>query len=152
MLALGITVLMRALHVIAAAVWVGGSVIYLAVIGPALRSTQTGSTAGAQMAATFRRLVHVCIGVLLLSGVYLTFDRLSSELAGTVYVALLVAKIAAALAMILLAVFQAQEARRLANHRGRLWTLAPRWILVLGLVTVVLGAALAVFFDAGISH
>jgi len=138
--------------VIAAAVWVGGSVIYLAVIGPALRATQSGPAVGAQMAAIFRRLVNVCISVLLLSGAYLTFDRLSSGLAGPVYVALLVAKIVAALAMILLAVFQAQEARRLAKHRGRLWTLAPRWILALGLVTFVLGAALVVVFDAGISR
>jgi uncharacterized membrane protein len=147
-----VTVLMRSLHTLAAAVWVGGSVIYLAVIIPALRVSPAAAPAAPVVAALFRRAVNACIGVLLVSGAYLTFDRLSSGAAGPLYVGLLVAKVAAASAMFLLAAFQAQEARRLRKQRGRLWTLAPRWILWLGVVAFVLGAAMAVVFEAGLSH
>src|SRR5262249_51602770 len=56
-----LAVLMRALHLLAAAVWVGGSVLYLAVIAPALRAAQPGPAVGASIAALFRRLVNVCI-------------------------------------------------------------------------------------------
>ncbi len=147
-----LSVLMRTLHLVAAAVWVGGSLMYLAVITPALRATEAGSSAGPLIAAAFRRMVNACIGVLVLSGAYLTFDRLASGQVGPLYVALLVAKVAAACGMLLLAAFQAQEARRLPKHRGRFWTLAPRGILALGLLTFALGAALVVVFDLGLSR
>lgn len=142
-----LTVLMRALHTLAAAVWVGGSVVYLTVIIPALRMSQPAPVVGAQIAALFRRAVNACVGVLVVTGGYLTFDRLASGAAGMLYIVLLVAKVVAAAAMILLAAFQAQEARRLRKHRGALWAAAPKWILGLGVVTFILGAALVVAFD-----
>ena len=89
---------------------------------------------------------------MLVSGVYLVFDRLASPTAGTAYVLVLAVKTAAALAMIALALYQAQEARRLATLRGRLWRVAPRWILALGIVTLVLGAALTGIFEAGMGQ
>jgi uncharacterized membrane protein len=147
-----ISVLMRALHLLAAAIWVGGSVVYLAVIMPALRATKTSAAVGPAIAALFRQLVNGCIGVLLITGAYVTFDRLSSGQAGPLYVGLLAVKLLLAFAMILLAAFQAQEARRSLKHRGRLWQLAPRWILALGVGTFVLGAALAVVFDMNLSR
>jgi hypothetical protein len=98
--------------------------------------------------ALFRRLVNACIGVLLISGVYLTVDRLSAASVGTAYVIVLTVKIAAALAMMALAAFQAQQARRLARRRGRLWKVAPLWILGLGMLTFLLGATLTILFEA----
>ncbi len=142
-----ISVAMRTLHLLAAAVWVGGSVMYLLVIAPALKATKTGPSVGPALSALFRKLVNVCIGVLLITGAYITLDRLSSGVVGPLYIGLLVVKVALALAMMGLALFQAQEARRSAKHRGRLWSLAPRWILTLGLGTFLLGAALAVVYD-----
>jgi uncharacterized membrane protein len=147
-----ISVVMRALHLLAAAIWVGGSVMYLLVITPALKATKTGPAVGPALASLFRGLVNVCIGVLLLSGVYITFDRLATGVVGPFYIGLLVAKVSLALAMIGLALFQAQEARRSFKHRGRLWALAPRWILALGLGTFLLGAALAVVYDLNLTH
>jgi putative copper export protein len=147
-----LTVLMRSLHTLAAAVWVGGSMIYLGVIIPALRVSPPAPEVGARIAALFRRAVNACIGVLVVSGAYLTFDRLSSGAVGTLYVVLLIAKVAAAAAMMLLAAFQAQEARRPRKYRGKLWTLAPRWILGLGLLTFALGAALTVAFDGSLGR
>lgn len=142
-----LSTLMRTAHVLAGGVWVGGSVIYLGVIIPALRAANADSLVAARIAALFRRVVNICIGVLLISGVYLIFDRLASTTVGVAYVAVLVAKVAAALAMILLAVFQAQEARRPPRKRGRLWKLAPRWILGLGILTFLLGVTLTTLFE-----
>lgn len=147
-----LTILMRAAHLLAASVWVGGSVVYLLAILPGLRLARAPAETAAALAALFRRLVHVCIGVVLVSGVYLVFDRLASPTAGTAYVVVLAVKTAAALAMIALALYQAQEARRLAKLRGRLWRVAPRWILALGIVTLVLGAALTGIFEAGMGQ
>lgn len=139
---------MRAAHLIAASVWVGGSVVYLLVLLPAFRAGGASAEVAARTAALFRRLVNFCVGVLLLSGVYLVFDRLSSTSVGAAYVITLVVKTLAALTMIALALYQAQEARRLAKHRGRLWKLAPMWILWLGLLTFLLGATLTYLFEA----
>jgi putative copper export protein len=143
---------MRTLHLIAGGTWVGGSVIYLFVIAPALRLRQAAPAVAAEIAALFRKVVNLCIGVLLLSGVYLIFDRLNTPNVGPAYVGVLVVKIASSLAMILLAVYQAQEARRLAKRRGRLWKLTPRLILALGLLTFLLGATLTGLFELSLSQ
>lgn len=142
--------LMRTAHVLAGGVWVGGSVIYLLVIVPALRVSGAGGQVAAQIAALFRRVVNVCIGVLVLSGVYLVFDRLASTTVGVAYVATLAVKTVAALAMIGLALYQAQEARRLPKLRGRMWRITPLLILWLGVLTFLLGATLTGLFEAGL--
>src|SRR6185437_16682928 len=113
-----LTVLMRTIHVLAGGIWVGGSVIYLLVIGPAFRLTRPAPEVSAQVARLFRQLVNICIGALLLTGVYLIFDRLSAVTIGVAYLVVLVVKVIAALAMFLLALFQAQEARRRPRQRG----------------------------------
>lgn len=147
-----LSTLMRTAHVLAGGVWVGGSVIYLGVIIPALRAAKADALVAARIASLFRRVVNICIGMLLISGVYLIFDRLASTTVGVTYVAVLVAKVTAALAMILLAVFQAQEARRPAQKRGRLWKLAPRWILGLGILTFLLGVTLTTIFESSLTR
>jgi uncharacterized membrane protein len=144
--------LMRTAHVLAGGVWVGGSVIYLLVIVPALRVSGAGGQVAAQIAALFRRVVNVCIGVLVLSGVYLIFDRLASTTVGVAYVVTLAVKTVAALSMIGLALFQAQEARRLPKLRGRMWRITPLLILWLGVLTFLLGATLTGLFEAGLTR
>jgi uncharacterized membrane protein len=147
-----LTDVMRSVHIVAGAVWLGGSVVYLVVIVPALRLSQAESTVAAAMGELFRRVVSICMVTLLLSGVFLIVDRLSYTSLGTAYVIVLVVKIAVSLAMMVLAVLQAQEARRRFSHRGRLWYLAPRWILGLGLVAFMLGATLTGLFEVSIAH
>ena len=139
--------LMRTAHIVAASVWVGGSVVYLLVLLPAFRAAGASQEVSARVAALFRQLVNVCIGVLVVSGVYLVFDRLASASTGAAYVLVLAAKIATALALIALALAQAQEARRPAGRRGRLWKVAPLWILWLGLAATVLGVLLTSIFE-----
>jgi putative copper export protein len=147
-----LTDVMRTIHVLAGGVWVGGSVMYLLVIGPAFRLTKPAPAVSAQVARLFRQLVNICIGALLLTGVYLIFDRLSLVTIGAAYLIVLVVKVLAALAMFLLALFQAQEARRPARQRGRWWRQTPRYILALGLLTFLLGTTLTVLFEYGLMH
>lgn len=147
-----LTVLMRTIHVLAGGVWVGGSIVYLLVIGPAFRLARPAPEVGAQVARLFRTVVNGCIGALILTGVYLIFDRLSLVAIGPAYLVVLVVKVLAALAMFLLALFQAQEARRPASLRGRWWQLAPRLILALGVLTFLLGAILTVLFELELAH
>lgn len=147
-----ITDFMRTVHVLAGGVWVGGSVVYLLVILPALRVGGAGAATGAMIGGLFRRLVNICIGLLLLSGVYLVFDRLTATSVGAAYIVTLVVKVLAALAMFGLAAYQAQEARRLAKRRGRMWKLAPQLILWLGVLTFLLGATLTGLYEGIFIH
>lgn len=151
MLALVLRDLMRTIHVLAGGAWVGGSIVYLVVITPAMRLGKSAPEVSARIGALFRRLVNVSIGALLVSGVYLTFDRLSSNVVGVTYIVVLAIKVAAAVGMFLLALYQAQEARRLAKYRGRLWRLAPRLILALGILTFLLGAVLTGIFETNLA-
>ena len=143
---------MRTAHVVAGAVWVGGSVIYLLVLVPAFRLGGANAAVMSQTAALFRKLVNLCIGILVITGVYLIFDRLASTAVGTLYVITLVVKVVAALLMIGLALYQAQEARRLPKYRGRLWKVAPKAILWLGILTFLLGATLTGLFEVAIAQ
>ena len=145
-----LTDLMRTIHVLAGGVWVGGSLMYLLVIGPAFRLTKPAPEVSAQVARLFRQLVNICIGALLLTGVYLIFDRISLVTIGAAYLVVLVVKVLAALAMFVLALFQAQEARRPAKQRGRWWRQTPRYILALGVLTFLLGTTLTVLFEYGL--
>lgn len=142
--------LMRTAHLLAGGVWVGGSIVYLAVITPALRLTRAAPEVSAQVGGLFRRLVNICMVILLLSGVYLTVDRLTATTVGVAYIVTLGVKITLALAMFVLAALLAQEARRPAKRRGLLWREAPRWILALGILVFLLGATLAGLFEMGL--
>ncbi len=79
---LEIRLIVRAAHILAAAAWVGGSILYLVAVLPALRTSGPAPAVAAQIAALFRRMVNVCIGVLLLTGAYLMFDRLTQTALG----------------------------------------------------------------------
>lgn len=144
---LALRVLMRTVHVVAASAWIGGSIFYLVALIPALRSGGPAPRVAAEVAGHFRQLVNVCMGLLLLSGVYLTADRLTTSV-GLAYVVVLGVKIAVALALLGLAIYQAQEGvSRLRRERTRLWKAVPRLILGLGLVAFLLGALLTALFE-----
>ena len=144
-----IRLLMRAVHILAAATWVGGNVMYLLVVGPALRYGGPAPAIAAQVAALFKRLVNICIGVLLLTGAYLTVDRLTQTTLGLPYMIVLGLKIVAALAMFVLASYLAQSnIRRLAKRTTRFSKVAPQLVLALGILVFLLGAVLNSLFEA----
>ena len=151
---LEIRLIVRAAHLLAGAAWVGGSFFYLLVAIPAMRSGASaggiGSIAG-QIAALFKRMVTICTGVLLLSGAYLTFDRLTTTTLGWPYLSVLALKILIALCMFALAIYLGQSnVRRLAKRATRLSKAAPQLTLALGILVFVLGALLNILFESSV--
>lgn len=149
---LEIRLIVRTVHILAAAAWVGGNILYLVAVIPALRSGGTAPGVGSQIAAHFRRLVNICVGVLLLTGAYLAFDRLTSTSLGWPYLVVLGLKIVIALAMFVLAIYIGQSnIRRLAKRTTRLSKAAPQLVLALGILVFLLSALLTGLFEASIA-
>ena len=139
--------IVREAHILAATAWVGGSIFYLLVVIPALRIAGSAPTLAAKIATTFKRLVNICVGVLLLTGVYLTFDRLTTTTLGLSYLIVLGVKIVAALILFVLAIYLGQSnIRRLAKRTTRLSKAAPQLMLAIGILVFILGAVLNQLF------
>jgi putative copper export protein len=149
---LEIRVIVRAAHILAAAAWVGGSILYLVAVLPALRSKGPAPAIAGEIAALFRRMVNICMGVLLLSGAYLTFDRLTQTTLGWPYLVVLGLKIVLATGMFILAIYIGQSnIRRLAKRSTRLSRAAPQLMLALGIIVFILGALLNSLFEGTIA-
>ena len=149
---LELRLIVRFAHILAAATWVGGSILYLVVIMPALRKGDPAPAVAAQVAALFRRLVSICMGVLLLSGAFMVFDRLTQITLGLPYLVVLSLKIVSALAMFIVAIYLGQSnIRRLAKRSTRFSRAAPQLMLALGIFVFLLGALLNVLFEATIA-
>ena len=149
---LEVRTLVRAAHILAGTAWVGGSLFYLLVMQPALRSFGPAPVLAAKIAELFKRMVNICVGVLLLTGGYLVFDRLTQTTLGLSYLIVLGIKIVAALSMFVLAMYMAQSnIRRLAKRSTRLSRVAPRLMLALGILIFILGALLNSLFEMSIA-
>ena len=144
--------IVRAIHIIAGAAWVGGSIMYQVVVVPALKLGGPAPAVASQIAALYKRMVNICIGVLLLTGAFLTFDRLTQTTLGWPYVVVLSLKITLAIAMFIVAMYLGQSnIRRLAKRSTRLSKVAPQLMLALGIVVFLLGALLNGLFEATIA-
>ena len=149
---LEIRLIVRAAHTLAAAAWVGGSFLYMLAVLPALRSKGPAPALAGEIAALFRRMVNICMGVLLLSGAYLTFDRLTVTTLGWPYLVVLGLKIVLATGMFIVAMYLGQSnIRRLAKRSTRLSKAAPQLMLALGIVVFILGALLNGLFEGSIA-
>ena len=147
-----IRLIVRAAHILAATAWVGGSLFYMLVALPALGSGGPAPGVAAQMAALFKRLVNFCMGVLLLTGAYLAFYRLTTTTLGWPYLVTLGIKIIAALCMFTLSIYLGQSnIRRLAKRTTRLSKVAPQLTLALGIFIFALGALLNALYEAAIA-
>ena len=93
----------RWLHLVSAAAWVGGSLFYLLVLRPALRRSGDSSGVTESAAVEFRALVDTSILVILVTGIILTFNRLTPGIVGVPYVVVLGVKIALSLWMFVMA-------------------------------------------------
>lgn len=143
---------MRAAHILAGTAWVGGSIMYLVVLLPALRLSHAAPQVGAAIAAHFKRLTNLCIGVLLLSGGFLVFDRLTTTTLGWPYLLVLILKILAALLMFALAFYMGENrVRKLARRTTRFSQAAPRLMVALGVLVFALGALLNLLFEMTIA-
>jgi len=145
-------VIVRAAHIVAGAAWVGGSVMYLVVVIPALRLGGATPTVAGNVANLFKRMVNICIGVLLLTGAYLTFDRLTQTTLGISYLVVLGLKIVGAIGLFVLALYIGQSnIRHLAKRTTRLSKVAPQLMLALGILVFILGAILNQLFELTIA-
>ena len=129
---------LRLAHALAATVWLGGGVYFVLILRPALR--QRGDEArtiigDAQRA--FGEWAQVATLTMVATGTVLTFERLSAGRGGLTYVALLAAKIVAALAAFWLVGVRPVRRRRSARRS------APEVVIALGLVAFMLGVVLS---------
>src|SRR5262245_45040872 len=104
-----IRLIVRTAHLLAAADWGVGSLVYIVVILPALRMGRAEPEIYTQIATLFRSMVNICMGVLVLSGAYLMFDRLTTTSLGWPYLTVLGIKIITALGMFVLAIYLGQS-------------------------------------------
>lgn len=84
--------LIKLIHITASTVWVGGSLFFLLVVNQSL--TNENKFIKGILGANFKQIVDLCIWVLLLSGIILTVNKLTSNSATVVYGSLLGFKLA----------------------------------------------------------
>ena len=148
----------RWLHGIAAVAWVGGGIFYLLVLRPSMRrSIGQGGGLGQAVGQEFRGMVNVAIAVLIVTGVVLTFHRLTSDFVGPAYVGVLAAKISLSLYTFYLVRFlrwrtypeEVPGAGGRWRHLGVVCT-GTTAILIIGVVVFLLSDVLREIFEDGL--
>ncbi len=153
----------RWVHLTASVAWVGGGIFYLFVLRPALRKAENeGREVNRHTAAEFRVLVDVCFFVLVVTGISLTFDRLSEGVTGVTYAIVLAVKVALSIWMFVLARGHRRRNSLLEEYRKRqepptgafakiVRALAGyNMIIVLGVIVFLLADLLKVLYEAAI--
>ena len=156
-------VAVRWIHIAAAAAWIGGGLFYLLVLRPAVReSGESGSRVNALAAAEFRTLVDICFFLILVTGISLTFDRLSAGVTGAAYAAVLGVKAALSVWMFLLArrrrartALMERYADRPAPPVGKLAKAIRavsgyNLVIILGLIIILLADLLNALFESAL--
>ena len=149
----------RWLHLVTAAVWVGGSIFILLVLRPLARSAPNAPrplTAAAAM--EFRGLVNLCIVVLVATGAVLAFHRLTAGAASTPYAVTLLVKSALTVWMFLAVYFERRRSRSRAllpePEEARGWlrraTSGYNAVVLLGIVVFGLSDLLKVLFETAL--
>ena len=155
--------IVRWLHLVSAAAWVGGSLFYLIVLRPALRrSPEASGLISAAAASEFRALVDTCILLLIVTGVIMTFNRLAAVAIGPGYVGVLALKIALSAWMFALAwgrrrraAFAASESESLddAGRVRRIFRALSGYnlLVILGIVVFLLADLLKTLYEMAIA-
>ena len=144
-----ILLIIRWAHALAAVTWIGGSLFMLLAARPALRNADADGLVGRVLAAEFRPIVVTAIAVLIVTGVILTVDRLTSDAAGIAYTGVLVAKI-------VLAVYAFAVAWMLPRRRGNDTAgigralSGPAALTLVGVIVIGLADVLAWLFERGL--
>ena len=154
-----ILVVMRWGHALGAVAWVGGGIFYIMVWRPIAqrRPVLQLKDTGRAMGAEFRGLVNTAIGVLLVTGVILSFARLTEDTITVAYVAVLAVKVALALYMFYIVRFLRQRSYPEELPAGAGWWGKVRVgltgttaVLIIGLVVFGLADVLAALFEDGL--
>jgi uncharacterized membrane protein len=145
-----ILLVIRWAHALSAVVWVGGSLFMLLAGRPALRAADPGGLVGRALATEFRPIVVTAIAVLIISGVILTVDRLTSDAAGTAYTVVLVAKILLAAYAFIVAWLQPRRRDRPSGGIGGTIT-GPVALTITGVLVIGLADVLTWLFEKGLA-
>lgn len=147
--------IIRWLHAISAVAWIGGGLFYLLVLRPSLRRSL--SSANAAIGQEFLALVTTAMGILLVTGVILSFDRLTSGFVGAAYAIVLAIKISLALYMFYLVRFL--RSRTYPDDPQGQTTGFQKWVtalssgttvVVLGVIVFLLADILSALFEQGL--
>ena len=145
-----ILLIIRWAHALAAVVWIGGSLFMLLAGRPALRNTDPQGVVGRALTTEFRPIVATAIAVLIVSGVILTVDRLTSEAAGIAYTIVLVAKIALAVYAFAIAWrLPRRNVQQIGGWRSAL--LGPVALTIIGVLVIGLADVLTWLFERGLA-
>ena len=144
-----LSIIIRWLHSIASATWVGGGIFYILVLRPSLKQIESDTMIS--ISQDFRSMVTTAMTILLITGAILTFERLTSGFVGGLYVVTLGIKIALALYMFYLVRFIRTRDR--VNTYGKLTSLisGPTTVVILGAVIFLLADILNCIFEKGLS-
>ena len=143
-------VVLRYVHVIAAALWVGGGIVVLTARAAPNLAPLSGASSTV-LGQTVGRLVGTGFAVFVVTGVLLTFNRLAEQTIDAAYIAVLVSKTLLALAMFRLAV----PGRRRAPSQAPAFNSRPWWwsrtalIVGLGLAIYLLSLILNEMAEVG---
>ena len=159
----GFLLLIRWLHLISAAAWVGGGLFYLLVLRPAVGRSAEPSGILISTATEFRALVNTCIIVLVATGLILAFNRLTDSVVDEPYVLTLAFKSALSVWMILLVHAERRRSRGkeaapggrpgARTFVGRIGHAVSGFnaIVVLGIVVFLLSDLLKVLYEIALS-
>ena len=145
-----ILLIIRWAHALAAVVWIGGSLFMLLAGRPALRTADSGGLVGRALATEFRPIVVTAIAVLIVSGVILTVDRLTSDAAGMAYTVVLVAKILLAVYAFVVAWLLPRRRDRPAGGIPGAMT-GPVALTIAGVLVIGLADVLTWLFEKGLA-
>lgn len=144
----GFLLFLRLAHAFAAAVWLGGGVYYLVAVRPALRdSTQPPREFVAAAQSLYGEWARTMTMVMIVTGVIMTVDRLSSVGGGLPYAVALAVKIVAALAAFRMAGVRIGRGARRGRSARRS---RPEWILGCGALAFGIGVVLASIYGQGL--
>ena len=161
--------IVRWVHLVSAAAWIGGGIFYLVVLRPAQRRSSAGDVDSnklvfAAVASEFRALVDTCIFVLLATGVILTANRLTPGVVGAPYVIVLGVKIALSAWMFVLARGRRRRTPLLDAYAEQ--TTAPQTrlgralravsgynsLVILGIIVLLVSDLLKVLFELALAR
>jgi len=101
--------IVRWLHNIAAITWIGGSLFYWLVLRPNYRKSLNNDVLNGLVLKQFKGFVDTSILVLLVTGIIMTFDRLTGGFIGVPYAAILGIKFLLALWMFYIVLSKSQR-------------------------------------------
>ena len=150
----------RWLHLMTAATWIGGSIFVLLVLRPMVKNRPDAPKLLTNAASLeFRGLTNLCILVLIATGSVLALQRLTAEGASTAYAITLLIKSVLTVWMFLIIYFERRRSRNRAiipesSTRTSGWfnrtTSGYNLIVLLGIVVFGLSDLQLVLFEVGL--